>query len=365
MKKNFLSLPTIITGRKSRRAPGDFTNSQLNDILLKAEVMWTDGAQANVYKSHADSAKAVLENQTARFQELADKDKDNKVRVNWINPCAMVDEACESNCTITAAELETGVKEYEFDMCRKVDFSINREKLRTSIYDRDELAAIGMAKAIKTLDEWWNTQMLLKLKSFSGVNVAPSPWTFSDADMTTQVPSAQYNLAMVAILKKQAMLNQMNSPFYIEKGDLYVPVLNAEINGGNAEGKGDAARAKYLDLYFDLFGFEKAGITEDLFAIDRSAVAMRTYNRYPDTPTEMGGKVAQTQYSVASQLLPGVRYGVIYEFTCVTNGSKTEYHDAWRVITEGGIWLNPEACPVEIGEETYTPTGVMSYSKTA
>lgn len=361
MKKQFF------TGRTQtpRMAAGDFTSSALMDVVLKAEEMWSDGAQARVYKSNSETARAVLENQSARFQELDDKEHDRKVRVNWINPCAITDEACDTNCDIVEDELESAVKEYEYDMCRKTGFSIDREKLRTSIYTRDELAAQGTAKAIKTLDEYWSAQLLLKLKAFSGINVAPSPYTWDDAGLTTNIPAGSYNLKMYSQLMKQTLLNQMSSAYFVEKGDLYVPFMDARLEAANAEGKGDANRVSEWDIYFDLFNFIKAGITEDMFAIDRSAIAFKTYNRYPDTPLEIGGKVAQTHYSVASQILPGVRYGVIYEVTCKTTGGKTRIVDSWRFITEGGIWLNPEACPVTIGETTYTPTGVLSFTQTA
>lgn len=359
MKNTFLKAPTIITPRK---AAGDFTASVALDTMLKAESMWSEGAQANQYKSNAEAARAVLTNQTAEFRELDDKDHDKTLVVTWLNACAIVPEDCEANCTISGDELQTTSKEYAYDLCKKVDFSINRNKLRTGTYNREEQIAKGLALSVKALDEWWAQRVLISLSSYAGINVAPSPYTFNDADMTTEVPAASYNLNMYANLQKQAVLNQMNSPYYIEKGDLWVPQLDAELDEGNAEGKGLAERASRWGMYFDLFNFGKAGITDDLFAIDRSAVAMKTYNRYPETPTPMN---LQTHYSIASQSLPGVRYGVIYQLTCETSGTTTIWRDTWRIITEGMIALNPEGCPITIGEDTYEPTGVLSYSKTA
>lgn len=345
----------------------DFSNSQLLDFNLKAENVWSNGTQAQNFVSHADSAKALLEHQTATFKELDDKDKDHKVKIMWLDACAIEDEDCVENCTLDGDPLNDNYKDYEYDMCRKVDFSVNRDTLRSSQYNRDEVIAKGLAMAIKRLDEWWAVQVLLKAKAFAGVNVAASPWTFDDATMTTQVPTASYNLTMIAYLIKQAMLNQMNAPFYLEKGDLFVPVKNAEFDNGNADGKGNNARANALDMTFDMWNFAKSGITEDMFAIDSSAMAMKTYARNPDTPTLLGGDIQQTIYTVASQMLPGVRYDVYYGLTCqsATVGGKirTQYVDTWRLETTGLIALNPEACEVTVGGETYNPTGVLSYSQ--
>lgn len=348
-------------------AAGDFSASALLDINLKAEAMWSNGAQAAMYQSHADSAKAVLENQTARFTELNDKDKDLKVKVTWLNPCGIVDEDCEGNCDISEPEIEAEAKEYEYDICRKTGFSVNRDTLRTSSYDAEEVRARGMAMSIKKLDEFWAKQVLLKAKAFAGINVAPSPWTFNGTTMDTEVPTASYDLTMIPYLMKQAMLNQLSSPYYIEKGDLYVPYLNAKFNAGNAEGKGDQARINALNMYFDMWNFAAAGITEDLFAIDASAIAMKTHAKHPDSPMLIGGSVQHTIYTVNSQMLPGVKYDVFYTLACqeqvISGKTRTQYVDTWRLETNGLIALNPEACEVTVSGTTYRPNGVLSYAQ--
>lgn len=360
MKKTLLfKAPSIIIPRK---AAGEFTNSALVDTVLKAEEFWTNSAQANVYKSNAAAALAVFEHQTATFTVLDDKEKDREVRVNWINPCGVTDQACTSDCDLTGPELETGVKNYAFDMCREVPFSVNAHTLRTSIYDVQEVAAKGLAQAVKKLDEYWAQQAILKMKAFSGINVAPLPFTWNAGDLTTEVAAADYNFSMVAPLIKQAMLNQMNSPYYVEKGELFIPYTNAQLEAMNADGKGGKQKADFLDLTFDMFNFDKAGVDETMFAIDAGAMAIQTYNRYPDAPTQI---IDQTHYSISSQLLPGVKYGVIYQLTCVTVGNRAQYKHTWKVVTEGGIWQNPNGCPVTIEGVSYNPTGIMSYTKGA
>lgn len=350
-------------------APGDFSASALQTINLKAETAWSTGAQSKNLVSRADAAVAVLQNQTARFEELSNKDKDLKVKLTWLNPCGITAKDCTPNCDIQGTEIESEAKEYEYDMCKETDFAINRDTLRTNAYDRDDLIAIGMAKAVKVLDEWWAQQVLLKLKAYAGVNVDPSPWTFDAANLTTLVPMAQWNLkGLYARLIRQAMKNEMNSPYYIEKGDLFDEITNARIDSGNSDGSGDANRAnQWNSLTMDLWNFAKAGITEDLFAIDQSAVAIKTHALNPDAPTTLPGKVQQTIYTIDSQILPGVKYDVFYGFECrvasVGGKQRTQYVDSWKLQTNGLIALNPAQCPVTIGGVTYRPNGVMSYSQ--
>lgn len=344
-------------------AAGDFSPSALLSIKLKAEQMWTDSRLAQDFKAHAEAAVAVKTNSTASFRELENPEKENTVVVNFINPCAVVAEDCESNCDITADELESGGKTYTLDMCKEAKFSVDAEKLRTNTYSVEEVAARGLAQAIKTLDEWWAQQVLVKLKAFAGINVSPEPYTYAAG--TTTVPANQYNVSMIPEIMFDAMMNKMGNAFYIDNGGLWVPFTNAQLNAGNLDGKGDAARIAQLRMYFDPFNFGPAGLTEDTFAVSSSAMAFTTKTRNQDSPQVIGGTVQQTRYTVPSSVIPGVKYDVFYALKCVTKNGKEALVHAWKVQTRGGIFLNPEGCPVTIDNVVYTPTGVLSYSKGA
>jgi hypothetical protein len=342
-------------------AAGEFSPSALLAIKLKAEQMWTDSRLAQDFKAQADAAKAVLDNQTATFRELDNPEKENQIVVNFINPCAVVAEDCESNCDLTEDELESGAKTYTLDTCKKSGFSVDAEKLRTNTYTVEEVSARGLASALKALDEFWARQVLVKLKAFAGVNVAPAPWTWAAG--TTSVPAADYNVGMVANMINQSILNRMPGAYYIDNGGLYVPWLNAQLQSKNLDGAGDAARIAAIKLYFDQWNFGPAGLTEDTFMVTPGAVAMKTKTRNPDAPTVIGGTVQQTRYTIASPTLPGVKYDVYYTLKCTTVGGKAHIFHSWRIETNGGVFLNPEGCPVVIGGTTYAPTGVISYSK--
>lgn len=342
-------------------AAGDFSASALIQIKLKAEQMWTDSRLAADKKANAAAAVAVKTNSTARFQILTDPDKENTAKVTFVNPCAVTADDCTSDCDIDGNELETGGKEYALDLCKESKFSVNAETLRTNTYSVEEVAAEGLAAAIKELDEWWAQQVLVKLKAFSGINVSAAPYTYAAG--TTTIPNASYNLSAITEIMYDAILNKMSSnAYYVNNGDLWTAWTNAVLNAGNAEGKGDAEKIKQLRMYFDLFNFGPAGITESIFAVSPSAIAFVTKTRHSDTPQVVAGSVQQTRYTVPSSVIPGVKYDVFYGLKCKTvNGNENLYH-SWKVKTRGGIFLNPEGCPVVVGGNTYTPTGVLSYT---
>jgi hypothetical protein len=354
---------------------GDLTKSQIQKIMLKAEMMWKDSALNQEYIPHSDAAIAVLSNQTARFQELQDPNKDNKVLVNFVNPCGIEVADCGDLCDIDGNELSTGGKEYELDLCKSTaGFKIDRYKFRTNTYTYEEFAAIGLLQHIKALDEWWSAQVLAKLKAFAGINLAVATGDISAYGMTfvngsTQIAASDYNLDLVTSLAHQQIVNNMPSGYIIDSGYLWKPIENAKLAAGNGEGKGDAAKANALAgrVTFDMFNFKKAGITEEMFMVNPGAVAFKTRARNPATPQTIGGKVQMTVYKVKSRILPGVEYDVYYTLKCDTDPitKQMRISDVWNFRTEGGIFLNPEGCPVTVGATEYNPNGVTAYNRVA
>lgn len=344
-------------------ANGEFTASELLETRLKAEQMWTDSQRAASLAPEAEAAIAVLDHQTARFDVFNNIDKDIKVKVTFIDACGREAEDCDNSCDLSEEELSTGSKEYEPNICKKSGFSVNETKLRTNDYGQSEVVAEGLAASVKALDEFWAKQVLVKLKTFAGVNVAPGAMTYDPVNKTTYPVTGDLN--QLAQLIQQGKLNRINGAYFIDNGVFFTAMLNAAFDSGNAEGKGAAARLKALQgvLYDDQFNFAGAGITDDLFMIGSGAVAFKTVNKHPDIPTLIGGKVQHTIYTIPSNKLPGVKYDVTYTVECKVVNNKKSYFHTWRLETNGLIELNPEGCPVTVNGAVVSPTGVLSYSK--
>lgn len=341
-------------------AAGDFSATQLTAITLRAQEMWAKNPGAAPPPNVA-TVNAVIGNQNARVADLEDKDKDKQVKITWVNACALAVSDCTPDCDITGPELESAATTYDLDLCKEVKFSVDETKLRTNTLTFEELAAPGLSTAIGALDQWYNLQMLLHLKTFAGTNAIPAPWTYAAG--TTTIPAASYNRAIVANVIYQAMRNGFSNPYFINNGDLYVDWLNAQLDSRNANGAGDAARIAELDrMVFDLQGFYTAGLTESLFMVNPGAVAMATKARNPNVPKVMKDV---THYTVPSRAIPGVTYDAFYQLTCTAVGSESHYIHSWKLKTRGGIFLNPNQCPIVVGGTTVTPTGVISYTKGA
>lgn len=338
-----------------------FTKTQLANINLKAEEMWT-GSQATTTVVNSEAAKAVIENQTATFPEFDDRKKDKKITVSWLSSCDNEVRDCVDSCEINEQPLSSDTKDYEPKCLGEIGFSVNETELRTNRYSIEEVIAKGQNSKIIALDEKIAQIVLVGLKGASGVNVAPSPFTYDAVNKNTVIPAADYNVGIVGNLIQQAQLNQIQNPYYINDGSLWLEWFNKQMNAGNMDGMGDAQRVKALRMYFDQINFAKAGLTDNLFTIDPNAVALKTVNKHEDGIRELGGKVNRTLYTVDSLTLPGVKYDVVYTLECITG---EQYVHQFRYRAHGLFAVNPESCPVTVGETTASRTGVLAYKKGA
>jgi hypothetical protein len=330
----------------------NFSTAQLANIQLKAEQMWSDGQQNAAKKAEVEGLKAIINNQTARIAPLEDSSKDNSVTINWIDTSAIVAEVAEDNCTIDGAALDAKPKTYALDIKYKSDFKVNEDALRSTIYSKEEVAAAGIADALRVLDEKMATVALAKADAFAGTNVYPGIGTYATG--TTTIPAASYNQTLFAYLAQVSVMNRMRSSYLIDSGTLYQQYLNAQFNAGNGEGKGTNAMFNSMPIYFDLFNMAAAGIANETLMINRGALAFASKVRYGSAPTEYGGNVNQTRYSVASPTLPGVRYEAFYTLDCTGN----QISHIWRFESNAGLFLNPE------GQATGN-TGVLAFNKGA
>ena len=336
-------------------ARGVFTPSQIQIIQTKAEAMWRD-SRAVKRPVHLDAVKAVVENQTARFTEITDSDKDNKVKVTWLEDCDIQTTELQDDCSIDGVELGSNSKEYGMNIGQQTTFKVDERIGRTNTYTSDEVIATGLMNRLNALDEYYAKRVLTDLKLASGVNAYPTPYTFNSTLKTTEVQEDKYNLKMVAHLLQQAEMNDISNPYFISDGLFFIDVANANFDAMNADGKGDYNRYQALNLYFDQRNFNKAGVEENLFMIDQSAVGLYTKAWYGQQPTLYAGDIQKTLYSVPSLNLPNVRYDVEYTMTCEKKGGEPKYYHVFKISTQGLFAVNPVAC-------NDTSTGVLSYKR--
>ena len=344
----------------------DLTKTELLRLNVKAENVWTENALKNSLAVQTESVKAVIANQTARFVELDDWSKDNKIGIAFIDPCGKQVRDCTTVCKLDEAETGTDLIPYEPNLCKELGFSINEEKLRKNMFNLEDIYASEVSATLNAMDEYLSTYVLAGLKANVGVNVSPDPYTWNNTAKTTSVPAASYNLDLIPDMINDSLLNKMGNVYFIDNGSLWKDFFKAQINAGNADGSGNKAMTDIVNMYFDQFNFGRAGLSESTFMISNSAVALKMTNKFAPQMVEIGGTVGQTRYRLPSPNLEGIEYDVTYQVNCNAQGEIVHH---WNFKMRGFFALNPKGCPVTVniaGTPTIVrSTGILSYTKTA
>lgn len=340
----------------------------LQAVTVKAQAINADTQIKKALIAHAEAAKVVLANQTMNFSVLEDKDKDYIARVQWLDLCGGAVQDCTPKCTITGSGIDSQVLDYNLDLCKETTAtSIGAEVFRTNELNMIEVMAMKVVEHKRKLDEWVAQQVILKLKAFSGQNFYPNGYTY--ANNTTYIPDADWGVKLATYMQLVAMYNEMPSAYKLSNEQFFYPYNNALFDNANNTGAGDGLRAQLLgqDLYFDIFNFNKAGVTEDIFVVEPGAVAIANKSRFTTTPFyEDGTDRPQWRWTEISDNLPGFEYEFYLQKSCRTvTGKPTQEEIVTNMAAKVrlGIFNNPLGCNVTLNGQTGKTTGVISLSK--
>ncbi|MCC3159684.1 hypothetical protein LJ737_20755 [Hymenobacter sp. 15J16-1T3B] len=298
----------------------------ITEVKANARTLYTDPEALLTDPAHVITANAVQANQrTGDIQARLQASPIDKLTVQWGIDTGDVQD-CSDDCALSGSEGDGDTVDIDAPLCKEITLQVSEETLRRlgagggspeaiQRAAQVELARLLAVKAAK-LDTWVNAQTIIRLKALHD-----APRTGSAAGVGTvtagviDVPSASYNRKIVGELMKMARLNQMGSPYMVDGGSLFVDFFNAQLDGANGEGAGDAARARFFREYFDLEGFLDSGITEDTFLIKTGAVGLFYKSFLPNAPRETAKGQIWTNFR--SNNITDMIYDVVFEETCV------------------------------------------------
>ncbi len=322
-----------------------FETAQLTDINFKLDQI---GADANIRKQYQPQIAGLMlikNRQTASLNEPLQKLLDNtqnldgKVFVNWITTDNVVAEDIEPNCTLDGPLLDSARLPYSLTMNKKTDFSINVDEAKNHIFSVEEQVATGFLKMFKVLDEYYATQVIAKADAYAGVN------QFLGTGMTnsggaTQVPAAQYNVALFPYLAQAAIINRFSDYYLIDNGSLFTDKFLADA-GQVQNGISNANIYSQFDIDFDLINFAKASIPTDTLLINRDSLFFATKTRFSNPTPER--RLNQYVYTRTSPFT-NITYDVYYEEKCIVPASsnREQIVQTFRMQTQGDLLRSPE-----------------------
>ncbi len=348
----------------------DLSLAKQCDIILKTEEVWADSQnQTDMYTADAESIKALASQQTNRVQLVTSLEnpelEDDVVKVVWIDNCGdTLDDDCQDVCDFTGEAAGLNSKNFQLNTCKSFSFSADENDLRRNRYSLEEYVARQLLSKTKLIDEYLNAQSLLFLSANAGYNKNAEGYTLNGS--TLEVPESDYNLDLLVKMVVDAKINKIGDPFLVDNGALYKDYLKAELDAGNAEGKGNNQRKMLFPTSFDLVGFPTAPITDTSFLVSPGSYAFAHRNYNPAEPTTYNPTNGwQQRYSIPSNNIPGLRYDIYYKYEC----SGKRFKHTWYGEVNFGFLLNPVGCDIQVdaGPPIVNDqvSGILSYTKVA
>jgi hypothetical protein len=328
-------------------AEGALTCGNLLATVGMADKLWADNASKKFYDANVEVIRAIRENQSVQFPQLQ-TDKWNQLKLMWLEMCEDDTVACTDLCDAgTPDDMSSGCSTYELACLAEAHFRVAEYSYDFTYFGYQEAIAKAMLLKMKILDEKIAQLGVAALSSYTGVNKFTTG-IFEGTDNLFIAPP-YWGPDLMGQLSMAAIMNKFRNPYLISGTNLYTANWNAEMNAGNADGKGAQKKMGSFPAYFDLFNVDSiAG--KVTYLVDPNALAFVNKARYSTTPREYGNGADKTVYSIESKNLPGVFYDVIYFTSC----SGDEIYHNFKLKATGAFLQNPTGCDTDI-------TGVLEF----
>jgi hypothetical protein len=322
---------------------GNFTASQLQTVLAKADKLWKDNQQHAEYTPNVAIMTALMKEQTARLQEIENPEKDKTLRIYWIADCNTgVTTDDENDCEINGPEAESKSEDYALTIKKMVKFSVKENMGRTNLVNREDALAVQLLARMKEMDEYIAQTAVAKLNSFVGTNQFTGGIGVVDGT-TTYIAPSYWTGDMYGYLAQVAIMNKLQNPFAVHGSNLFQQNWQAAYNAANSNQKDQLPKLQSIRSYWDMWNIDSVNSPDAVsYLIAKGAVAFSSKAYYPKgTPVEF---MLSKRWSVESKSLPGVWYDVIYTNRC---NQEDIIHD-YKIKAKFDFFLNPLGCNEDV-----------------
>jgi hypothetical protein len=329
------------------------TASVINTIIAKADSAWQNGIESKDWVSRSEGLSALRMNQTAQLQELKDPNMDNKVRLVWLQPTAQVVEDYDGDCDFVGAKSSSVMKEYELTKKWHVAFRISEEELRTNAFTFEDIAAKHFLEADKLLSEYATKYALSKVEMLCAASKNPYPnttWTIPALGVT-EIPANQWKPDIIGEFIIAAKLANYSNPFLLSGLNMSLDNWKAQMNAGQSGNEGNVQMFRQIKTYFDLWNVDGTAAANRTYLLDKGTFAFVSKARWNTVETFANGANI-TRYSIASNVMEGVRFDVRYKTICENDS----VDHVFEYILRCDVFTNPQS--VKPGF-----TGAMAFHK--
>lgn len=345
--------------------PGDFSASQLPDVVVKQSEIWADPVQRRIYDQPVNSAKAVMENQNVRFEPLVSKDTNNciGVKVVWLNVCdgEVIDMSDENNhlenCNVTGEETFSESLVTEPNVFLKRTFFVSDARCKDAFAAQQIIAEL-MLRNKQMLEVEFNKKVIATLAANAMAN--------ADIDSTgmingtvTEYPAEKFQTPeLMAEFALAAERNKIKNPIALSGSNFYHAVFNSQYNRLDDDKRNEAAKFGTLNWYWDTLHLDQLlNPARSTFVFDSGGIAVYGLNNYQslnptDIKADLWGWKEPTnnlRYRDGGREVP-LYVDVTMQRSCdVRNGRDRVNGWAFELQLRAAIALGPEGCDGETG----------------
>ncbi|HUU99326.1 MAG TPA: hypothetical protein VMW32_00045 [Bacteroidales bacterium] len=310
----------------------------LHTIQRMADDIWADPMKNTDMIADVISLKAILENQSVRFEEI-ERAKNNELRVEWLTKCSITPTECSDDCDITGEDADPLCKDYEIGCLFESSFKVPLRHYRDRTIEMQESIAFNKLMHMKALDE--------RLVIYAGAGVLANLGTnlytsgVGNVSGTTTYIAAQYwDDSIWGYFDQVRRLNKLGNTYMITGNNLYQLLFNRTLEACDADGCGNYKKLQQFKIYQDPENVETYAPGET-FMIHKTSVAFlnKAWNKINPINAEV--KAGQYwEWSEESKNLPGVYYDFIMKETCEGD----EFYQAYKIKVSGLLAVNPFPC---------------------
>jgi hypothetical protein len=322
----------------------------LAKIQAIADTIWVDPMKNIDLVGDVEAARAVLENQDVKMGAIINTNKRRAVEAEWLQKCDIVPQSCSDDCYISGTDAEPVCKTYELECLAETSFQVPMRHYRDRTVEMQEAVATNMLMHKKALGEWLAQYVVTGLVNFAGVNQLAG-FQGNVVGNTTFIAPNYWDDNIWGYFNQAVRHNKLKSPYMITGDNLWQLLFNRQLEGANANGKGNIAKIGSIRAIYQDPENVEAIAPKTSFLIHKTAVAFvnKAWNNLGAGNAE--NRAGQYwEWSEPLNDLPGVFVDVTMKEECYDN----EFYQAYKLKLWGNLVQNPLPCNEDM-------TGVLTF----
>jgi hypothetical protein len=304
-----------------------------------ADDIWADPMKNNDLIADVITAKAVLENQSVKFEQIENA-KNNELRVEWLTKCDIEPSSCTTSCDIDGEDADPQCKDYEIECLYETSFKVPFKAYRERTIEQDQSIAFNKLAHMRALDERVTQYIIAGIVAGAGTNLFTGG-VGNVVGTTTFIAPQYWDDAIWGYFDQVRRLNKFRNPYFITGNNLYQLLFNRPLESANAQGgAANIRKINTLKVYQDPENIEDHAAGQS-FLLHKTAVAFlnKAWNKInPINAQPFAGQY--WEWSEESKNIPGVYYDFMMKDTCESG----EYYRAVKISVSGLLATNPYPC---------------------